>query len=105
MIDDKAAAAKVEAMHKANAENLVRALAVERYLFTVFEHKELDTAYNPEVMAVRVLYRVKGENALRNVVECVKRGAGEAPLRVVNGEVTHMMFSGGFSIVVAKGVN
>jgi hypothetical protein len=102
MIDEKAAAARVEAMHRAGAENLARALAVERYVARILEWREFDTAYNPEVSTLRVLYRLKGENALKNILGLVKDGAGEAPVKVTNGVATHLAFSGGFSVVVAR---
>lgn len=100
MIDEKAARAKVEAMHKSIETNLTRALAVERHIAAILETREFDTAYNPEVSTLLVRYRLKGSNAYRNMVELVRRGAGQSPLSITNGVATHMTFEGGFFVLL-----
>ena len=100
MIDEVGASEKVEAMHKAASENLARALAVERYLFTVLENREFSTAYNPEVSTLLIRYKLKGGNAVKNIIGLVKSGVKANPLRVLNGEATYLVFSGGFSVVL-----
>lgn len=100
MIDERAAREKVEAMHASASGQLDRALAVERHVGTILEGREFETAYNPEVGTLLIRYRLKGENALKNMVELVRRGAGQSPLRIMNGEATHMAFEGGFFVVL-----
>lgn len=100
MIDEKAVRAKVEAMYKSAGENLARALVVERHIAAILETREFETAYNPEVSTLLVRYRLKGSNAYKNMVELVKRGAGQSPLSITNGVATHMTFDGGFSVVL-----
>jgi len=100
VIDEARAAERVEAMHKSASENLARALAVERHLATVLERREFDTAYNPEVSTLLVRYRLGGSNAYKNMVELVKRGAGQSPLSITNGVAAHMVFDGGFFVVL-----
>lgn len=100
MIDGLAASERLDALHKSAKANLDRALAVERYLHAIYEAREVETAYNPEVSTLLVTYRVGGSNALRNVVETVKRGAGELPEWKANGAVTHLAFRGGFFVLV-----
>lgn len=102
MIDEILAKQKVEEMNKANFNNLLRALAVEKYLFNIFG-SDVDARYNPEVGAMVVQCRDTRENAIKNVVESIKRSAGEVPRRVEYYTAgARMEFSGGFSVVAKR---
>src|SRR5574343_677909 len=100
MIDDARALERVEAMNKANVENLARALVVERYLFQVYSHTELDTAYSPETGTLVVRYKVPGSNGLKNLVATIKRVMMETPTAAnLSGTTPRIHFAGGFSVV------
>ena len=108
MIDDIAVRERVEEMNKANFKNLLRAFAVEKYLFDIFG-SAVDTRYNPEIGAMVVRCCDPRSNAIKNVVESVKRSAGEVPgkvryfsTRTESG--ARMEFSGGFSAMVMRAV-
>ena len=106
MIDEEKVKARVDDMNKSNLQNLLMALSVEKYLVEIFG-SVVDTAYNPDVGAMLVRCRDPRSNALKNVVESVKRTAHENPGRVryfsTDGTSgARMEFAGGFSVMATR---
>ena len=99
MIDEARAAEKVNAMNQANVKNLVRALAVQKYLFDIFGDK-VDMAYSPETGTMQIRSKDSRLTVMRNVIESVKRAVREKPSSVLPGRHTRLYFPGGFSVVV-----
>ena len=105
MIDEAKARECVETMNKANFRNLLTALNVERYLFSIFGDS-LDTGYSPDTGTFVIRYKDTRPNALKNIIESVKRAARETPGRAhyfgVKGKTTsgaRFAFAGGFSVM------
>jgi hypothetical protein len=105
MIDEEKVKERIETMNKQNFQNLLMAMSVDKYLFDIFGNF-LTTAYSPDVSTMMVRYKDPRSNALKNIVESVKRAAMEKPSHVryfgmkKDGTTgARLEFSGGFSVM------
>ncbi|MBE3131372.1 MAG: hypothetical protein IMZ54_11755 [Acidobacteria bacterium] len=105
MIDEVKAREKVDTMNKRNLQNLLTALAVEKYLFDIFGSSVI-TGYSPETQTMLVKYMDSRPNALKNILECVKRATHQNPTshpyEVVEGTLQtrdRLTFPSGFSVM------
>lgn len=105
MIDEMKAREKVNEMNKQALQNLLTALAVERYLFDIYG-SELAINYNPEAYAMVITYYDPRHFALKNILECVKRAVHQNPVstryEIVEGAIRRrdrMIFPSGFSVI------
>jgi hypothetical protein len=108
MIDEAKAREQMDAMNKQNLQNLLTALAVEKYLFGIFGDS-VTTAYNPDMQTLLVRYRDSRPNALKNIIESVKRATHQKPTshpyEQVNGVLQardRLFFPSGFSVMAMK---
>lgn len=95
----------METMSRQNLQNLLTALAVEKYLFDVFG-SSVTTGYSPETQTLLVKYRDSRPNALKNILESVKRATHQnptsRPYEVIGGTLQtrdRLFFPSGFSVM------
>ena len=98
----------IETMNKQNLQNLLTALAVEKYLFDIFG-SAITTGYNPEMQTFLVRYKDTRHNALKNILECVKRATHQNPTshpyEAINGALQtrdRLFFPSGFSVMAIQ---
>jgi len=101
MIDEPKAKEKVETMNRANFQNLLMALQIERYLFQIFG-SAIDTAYSPEVGTLIVRNKDPRSNAMKNIVASVRQSVHESTIwpPAWSGKQARLFFPGGFSVLV-----
>ncbi|MBE3109318.1 MAG: hypothetical protein IMZ46_02220 [Acidobacteria bacterium] len=105
MIDEVKARDQVEMMHKRGLQNLLTAMAVEKYLFDIFG-SSIMTGYSPETETMLVKYMDSRPNALKNILESVKRATHQKPTSIpmecVEGVLKtrdRLTFPSGFSVM------
>ena len=108
MIDETKAREKVDTMNKQNLQNLLTALAVEKYLFDIFG-SSITTGYSPETETMLVKYMDSRPNALKNILESVKRATHQkptsTPMECVEGVLKtrdRLVFPSGFSVMAIR---
>ena len=105
MIDEEKARERVEAMNKQNLQNLLTALAVDKYLFDIFGDL-ITTGYSPDTQTFLIRYRDSRTNALKNIIESVKRATHQKPTSQAYKQVDgilktrdRLFFPSGFSVI------
>lgn len=108
MIDEMKVRQKVDEMNKQSFQNMLTALAVDKYLAEIFGNS-ITTGYSPETGTMLVKYRDPRPMALRNILESVKRATHQKPssrpYELVAGGLQardRLFFPSGFSVMAVK---
>lgn len=108
MIDEVKAREKVETMSRRNLQNLLTALAVEKYLDEIFG-SSITTGYSPETETMLVKYMDARPHVLKSILESVKRATHQkptsAPMECVDGVLKtrdRLVFPSGFTVMAVR---